>query len=100
LNLQLFQRVYFDYDPALPQDQFETGASVLWSRRIGKWEPELLWIQSLNRWENLIRPRLNWYPATNWRASVGVDIFNGPVISFLGRFNDRDRAYVELHYDF
>ena len=30
----------------------------------------------------------------------GVDIFNGPVTGFFGRYNDRDRVYAEFRYDF
>ena len=101
LNAQLFQRVFFDHDPDLLFDRFENGASILLSGKLTpKWQPEILWIQSLNRWENLIRPRLNWYPEANWRVSLGVDIFNGPITGFFGRFNDRDRVYAELRYDF
>jgi hypothetical protein len=101
LNLQLFQNVFFNHDPDLVFNQFETGGSVLLRGKLGpKLEPEILWIQSFNRLESLIRPRLTWHPATNWRTAVGVDIFNGPVTTVFGRFNDRDRVYVEARYDF
>jgi hypothetical protein len=33
-------------------------------------------------------------------VAAGVDIFNGPVTGALGRFNNRDRIYVETRYDF
>ena len=79
LNVQLFQNIFFDHDPNLIYDSYETGASVLLRGKIGsKWEPEILWIQGLNRNENLIRPRMTWHPDTNWRAAFGFDIFNGP----------------------
>jgi len=101
LNLQVFQNVFFNHDPDSIYSRFESGGSVLLRGKLGpKLEPEILWIQSFNRWENLIRPRLTWHPATNWRTAVGVDIFNGPVNGVFGRFNDRDRVYVEARYDF
>ncbi len=101
LNVQLFQNIFFDHDPNLIFDSYETGASVLLRGKIGsKLEPEILWIQSLNRGENMIRPRLTWHPDTNWRAAFGFDIFNGPSNTFFGRFNDRDRVYLEVRYDF
>lgn len=101
LNVQAFQRAYLSHDPDMLQERFETGTSVLVSTKLSsKLEPELLWIQSLNRWENLIRPRLVWRPEQNWRVAFGVDIFNGPVEGFLGRYNARDRIYVETRYDF
>jgi len=83
LNTQVFQRVYTSHDKLQP-----------------KMEAEMLWIQSLNRWENLIRPRVIWKLDTNLRLAAGVDIFNGPVTGALGRFNNRDRIYVETRYDF
>ena len=101
LNVQLLQNVFFNHNPDLLFDQYETAASVMLRGKLGsKFEPEILWIQSLNRWENVIRPRLTWRPATNWRAAFGVDIFNGPITGYFGRFRDRDRVYLELHYDF
>ena len=100
LNLQFFQNIFFNHNPNLIFDSYESGASVLLRGKLGKWEPEILWIQSLNRSENLIRPRLTWHPGTNWRAALGVDIFNGSSNTYFGRFNDRDRIYAEIRYDF
>ena len=101
LNVQLFQNIFFDHNPNLIFDSYETGASVLLRGKLGpKVEPEILWIQGLNRGESLVRPRVTWHPDTNWRAAFGFDIFNGPANSVFGRFNDRDRVYVEVRYDF
>jgi len=101
LNLQFSQNIFFDHNPDLLFDSYESGASVLLRGKLGaKWEPEILWIQSLNRSENLIRPRLTWHPEKNLRAAFGFDIFNGSGNTYFGRFNDRDRVYVELRYDF
>ena len=62
--------------------------------------PELLVIQSVNRRDRLVRAKLGWTPVKNWRFTVGVDAFTGPVTGFFGRFGNRDRAYVETRYDF
>jgi hypothetical protein len=101
LNVQFFQEIFFNYNSDLIWSRSNNGISVLLSGKLGpKWEPELLVMQGLNPSNNLIRPRLTYHPARNWRASVGVDIFNGPVTTFLGRFNNRDRVYGEVRYDF
>ena len=101
LNLQYFERVFFNHDPDLLQDRREGGVSLLLSGKIGaSLEPEFLIIQSLNRNDSLMRPKLGWIPEKNWRVTFGVDIFTGPVTGFFGRFNERDRTYVELRYDF
>jgi len=101
LNVQLFQNIFFDHDPNLIFDAYETGASILLRGKIGaNLEPEILWIQGLNQGDSLIRPRLTWRPATNWRVAFGFDILNGPPNTVFGRFADRDRVYGEFRYDF
>lgn len=101
LNVQLFERVYVSHDADMFQDRFETGASLLVNHKLQpKVEAEVLWIQSLNRWENLIRPRFILRPEQNVRVYAGVDLFTGPITGAFGRFRDRDRVYVEVRYDF
>jgi hypothetical protein len=102
LNLQGFQRVFFDgggSDLAVRSDGF--GASVFLSTKLGNaWEPQLLWIQNFDHGGGLIRPRLNWTPAKNTTVGFGVDIFTGPDDGYFGRYDNRDRIYGELRYDF
>jgi len=101
LNLQYFERVFFDHDADLLQDRREGGVTLLLSGKLGaELAPELLIIQSVNRRDRLVRTKLGWTPVKNWRFTVGVDVFTGPVTGFFGRFDNRDRAYVETRYDF
>lgn len=101
LNLQGFQRVYFGHDEDILFDQFETGFSVLVSAKVlPKLEPQLLYIQSLNSNDRLLRPRINWYARPNLRISAGVDIFAGPDTGAFGTFDDSDRVYAEARYTF
>ncbi len=101
LNTQLFQRIYFDHDPGIIPEGRESGASLLVNHRFsGRWEAEALFIRSLNRSDWLMRPKLVWRPKTNWRMTLGVDVFDGPATGFFGRFDNRDRGYVELRRDF
>lgn len=101
MNVQVFQRVYLSHDSDMLQERLESGASFLLNKKFReRIEGEILWIQILNRWENLVRPRINWRPEPNLRVSFGVDIFSGPDTGVFGRFNGRDRIYVETRYDF
>jgi hypothetical protein len=101
LNVQGFQRIYFDHDPDIIYDRIESGVSLLFSTKVTpKWEPEFLIIQSLNRNDRMMRPRVHWYPQANWRMTFGVDIFVGPPLGDFGRFTDRDRVYAEARYSF
>jgi len=101
LNLQAFQRIYFDHDEGILFDEFETGFSVLISAKVlPKVEPQLLYIQSLNSNDRMLRPRVNWYARPDLRISAGVDIFAGPDYGAFGRFDDSDRVYAEMRYTF
>lgn len=102
LNVQYFERIFFHHDPdLLLQEQREGGMTFLLSSKIaGSFTPELLIIQSLNRNDRLVRGKLGWSASQNWRFLLGVDVFTGPLTGFFGRFDDRDRAYVEARYDF
>jgi hypothetical protein len=102
LNVQGFQRAYFGgsgSDLAIKGDGF--GASVFLSTKLtDAIEPQILWIQNFKDAGGMIRPRVNWYPAKNTALGFGVDVFIGPSDGYFGRYNNRDRAYVELRYDF
>lgn len=101
LNTQVFQRIHFDHDPGIVPERRETGASLLINHKFNtRWEAEALLISSLNRSDRLLRPKLVWKPQANWRMSLGVDVFHGPATGFFGRFDNRDRAYLELRHDF
>jgi hypothetical protein len=101
LNLQYFERVFSKHDPDLLQEKREGGVTLLLAGKLGgKIEPELLVIQSVNRSDRLVRTKLGWIPARNWRITFGVDVFSGPETGFFGRFDDNDRVYAETRYDF
>ncbi len=101
LNAQVFQRIHFDHDPGIIPERRETGASLLINHKFNaRWEAEALLISSLNRSDRLLRPKLVWKPQANRRISLGVDVFHGPATGFFGRFDNRDRAYLELRHDF
>jgi hypothetical protein len=101
LNVQLFQRRFFDHDPDIIPKRRETGYSIYFTQELAdKVEAEVLWISSLDRSDWLLRPRIVWKFEQNWRLSTGVDVFNGPPLGFFGRFSNRDRAYAEVRYSF
>ena len=101
LNVQGFDRVFFggsSDDLAIRNSGF--GASVLLSKKFVSLEPQILWIQSFEGGGGMIRPRLNWYSGKNTVLAFGADVFTGSSNGFFGRFNNRDRLYTELRYDF
>lgn len=103
LNLQFFQTRFLDYDPTLLVlvDKNESGVSGLLAYEMEHGlEPQILIIQSLERAESMVRPRLTWKPEKNWRLALGADIFSGPARGYFGRYDNRDRVYVEARYTF
>lgn len=102
LNVQAFQRYFFNHDPNIVPDRTESGVSLLLSTQVfhPKLEPELLLINSLNRTDWSAQFKLTWKPDGNWRFAGGVDAFNGPAYGLFGRFKNTDRVYAEARYTF
>ncbi|HEX6735655.1 MAG TPA: DUF1302 family protein [Azonexus sp.] len=101
LNLQIFQRQFFDHNPYLIADKRENGYSVLVnSKLLSNWEAQALVIASANRTDWLFRPRLTWNFERNWRWLIGADVFKGPSLGMFGRYDQQDRVYSEIRYSF
>jgi hypothetical protein len=101
LNVQLFDHAFFHHDPDLVAKRHEPGFSVLLNRKLtNRFEAEMLYISSLARTDWMLRPRIVWNFERNWRLSMGVDVFGGPALGLFGQFDNRDRVYSELRYDF
>ena len=101
LNLQLFNRTFFNHDPDIIFKQNESGFSVLLNRKFSdRLQAEVLYIESLDRADWMLRPRVIWDMRPNWRLIFGVDVFQGPPLGLFGQFNDRDRVYTEVRYSF
>lgn len=101
LNLQFFQRIYLGYDRDIFQDKWESGGSIFLQKELWRdFQGQILLIHSLNRDEWMLRPRLTWNFARNWKMAAGADIFNGPPTGLFGRFDHSDRVYTELRFSF
>lgn len=102
LNLQAFQRVHLNGgDAGLAVKPGDFGVSAYISAKLaGRWEPQLLWIQTFGGGGGLIRPRLGYVPFKNASVGVGADIFTGPRDGYFGRYADRDRIYTEVRYSY
>lgn len=99
-NAQLFQRHFLNHVASLIPDKREAGASLLVTGKFGSLTPQILMIQSLNRSDRMLQPRVDWDFAKNYRARIGLDILSGPATGLFGQYADRDRAYLEVKYSF
>jgi hypothetical protein len=101
LNVQLFNRTFFDHDPDIVPDRNEAGFSVLVNHRFGdRFQAEVLYISSVNRTDWMARPRVIWDFQRNWQLIAGADIFGGPQLGLFGQYDNRDRVYTEVRYNF
>lgn len=101
LNVQIFQRQFFNYNTDLISDKRENGYSLLLnSKFFNNWEAQALFISSANRPDWLFRPRVTWSFERNWRLLLGADIFKGSPLGMFGRYDQQDRLYSEIRYSF
>jgi hypothetical protein len=101
LNLQAFQRLFFNHDPDILFRKHENGYSAMVTHEFtSALEGRVLLISSLARTDWMLRPRLAWKVEKNLRVVAGVDIFHGSPFGLFGRFANRDRAYMEVRYSF
>jgi len=101
LNVQIFQRQYFNYDSDIISDKRENGYSLLFNTKIfNNWEAQATFISSTNRTDWLFRPRVTWSFERNWRLLVGADVFKGPPTGLFGQYDQQDRVYSEVRYSF
>jgi hypothetical protein len=101
LNTQFFQRIYFNHDPAINFDRLENGFSILLHNDLPhRWSSDILLISSLNRSDWMLRPKLAWQFEPDWRWTLGVDVFEGSPTGIFGQYDNRDRVYTDVRYDF
>jgi hypothetical protein len=100
VNAQIFQRRYENHDANIIPRRIESGASLFWSGKWGNFEPQILGIHSLERTDYLIRPKLVWRFAKEWRATFGVDVFGGKSNGLFGQYDQKDRVYTDLRKSF
>ena len=101
LNLQLFNRTFFNHDPDIIFKRNEPGYSVLLNHKLSdRLQAEVLYIASLNRSDWMVRPRMMWNFQTDWQLILGVDVFQGPPLGLFGQYDNRDRVYSEVRYSF
>jgi len=95
--VQHFSRVTYDHEQAMGSDRTESGLMLLVNRKLGdEFEAEVLMGSSFNREDYSIRPKLSWSITRDWRGQAGIDLFAGAKNGLFGRFDDRDRVYMEV----
>lgn len=101
-NFQLMQEIIVDYQEHMAQKKYTTSFSI-WMKTgffEDKIEPELFFVSSLDQKDSLLRPKITCNYNDTLKIILGMDLFFGQVDGTFGIFNDSDRFFVEIRYNF
>jgi len=99
---QIFESYIRDYDDGIVFDEASTTLSLLINAKFlnETLELKLLDIYGTNDKDNLSRLSVIYSITDKWKVLVGGAVFSGPDDSFIGQFDDADRAEMEITYSF
>ncbi|WP_228720669.1 DUF1302 family protein [Nitrogeniibacter mangrovi] len=101
VNAQYYGRTYYGHNDWMDWDRNEQGWTLLVNHAFtDALEAEVLMVSALNREDYMIRPKVVWQMTPVWRGIAGFDIFGGDTYGVFGRYDDKDRAYLEVRRDF
>jgi len=100
ISIQVFQSHLLDYEQQTIRDQNEQIASLLIQRDFSNqtWKLEAILLYSLNRNDNLFRPKLSYNISNNFDIWLSADIFSGDPDGQFGQFDKTDRITLGLTY--
>lgn len=96
-DFQLYAAHRLDHERGMLYEADEFGATLLAGYQFGeRVETQLLYLTGFNRSDQSVQGWVGWRFAPSWRLRAGVDWFDGEAIGFFGRYDNQDRAYLEL----
>jgi len=107
--IQFSQQIIMNYNNLIIADRVESGASLLLRREFlhKRLLFQVLTLYMLNDKEAMIRPRISYQWNDGLKVSLGVDLFEGTPgrvneddLHFIGFFDENDRVYTEIRYQF
>ena len=100
LSIQFFQSHLFDYEQQTIRDQNERIVSFLVQHDFANqtWRLETLFLYSLNRNDNLFRPKVSYSISDNFDIWLSADIFSGDPDGQFGQFDKTDRVILGFTY--
>jgi len=86
----------------LVRDQFEATTSLLVRRSFLDEDlvAEVIWLQSINSGDGLVRPKVTYHVDDNIKVWAGADIFFGTSDGVFGQFDDNDRILFGVQFSF
>ena len=101
-NFQLMQTIIFDHKPEIIQKPYTTSFSI-WLKTgffDNLVEPELFLVAGLDQVDYMIRPKITCNYNDSLKFVLGADLFYGEIDGTFGRFDQTDRIYTQILYDF
>ena len=100
LSLQIFNDVLPAEKSVYNRDRYEANLSFLISQEL--WNDDLkldlLLIQNLNHGDGMCRPKASYYARSNFKITMGTDIFYGNKFGLFGQFQERSRLFVGMEW--
>jgi len=102
ISAQLFGDYLTNDIEGLVRDQFASTASLLVRRKFldDDLEAEVIWLQSLNSGDGLVRPKVTYQINDTLSVWAGADIFFGTSKGVFGQFDDNDRVLLGFQMSF
>ncbi|WGL17336.1 hypothetical protein PVT68_03330 [Microbulbifer bruguierae] len=100
ISLQWFQSLMTDYHPGMIRDRSEQTLSVLLERQYAQstWTFSLQGLYSLNRNDQLWRPRISYLWLSDLEVWIGGEIFDGTPEGLYGQFDGNDRFTIGFEW--
>ncbi len=98
VSFQLFQSWLLHPADGIVRDTLDNTATLLLRRHFlnETLETEVLWLQSVNQGDGLIRPKISYELRDNVRIWTGFDLFYGDRNGLFGQFDRNDRLVIGM----
>jgi hypothetical protein len=98
ISFQLFQSWLLNPADGIVRDALDTTTTVLLRRHFFNetLDAEVLWLQSLNLGDGLIRPKISYELRDNMKIWTGFDVFYGDCNGLFGQFDRNDRLVIGM----
>ncbi|MGQ0557050.1 MAG: DUF1302 family protein, partial [Nitrospiraceae bacterium] len=98
LSVQLFQSWLLHPADGMVRDTLDTTTTILLKRHFlnETLETEVLWLQSVNQGDGLVRPKISYELRDNLKIWTGFDLFYGDRNGLFGQFDRNDRLVIGM----
>ncbi len=102
VSAQIFGDYITNDIDGLTRDPFEATTSLLVRRSFLDEDlvAEVIWLQSLNSGDGLVRPKITYHIDDNIKLWAGADVFFGTSDGVFGQFDNNDRVLFGVQFSF